>query len=52
MESSKLVADDNKHAKWLPRVLDLGQEVRSKTEAKGNLGWLIKVGFEDMFVED
>ena len=52
MEPSEFVTDDNKHAKGFPRVLNLGQEIRSKTEAKCNLGWLIEVGFEDMLVED
>jgi hypothetical protein len=52
MESSKLVANDNEHAKRLPGVLNLGQEIRGKTEGKCDLGWLIEISFEDVLIKD
>jgi hypothetical protein len=52
MEPSELVANDNEHAKGLPRVLDLGQEIGSQPEGQCNLGWLIEIGFEDMLIEN
>jgi len=52
MESSELVTNDNKHAKRLSGVFNLGQEIRGKTEGECNLGRLIEISFEDVLVED
>jgi hypothetical protein len=51
VESTELGPNNKEHAKRLLGVLDLGQEVGSKAEGKGNLGWLVKVSLEDVPVK-
>jgi hypothetical protein len=52
MESSKLVTDDNEHAKRFSWVFNFWQEIGRKTEGECNLGWLVEIGFENVLVED
>lgn len=48
MESAEVITNDEEHAKWLPGVLDLREEIGSKAERQGNLGGLVEVGLEDV----
>ena len=48
VEAAELAADDEEHAERLPRVLDLGQEVRRKAEGERDLGRLVEVRLEDV----
>lgn len=51
MESAELVPDDQEHPKRFLRVLDFREEVGIEAEGESDLGGLVKVGFEDVFVE-
>ena len=39
--------DDEEHPEWLPRVLDLGQEVRREAERERDLRRLVEVRLQD-----
>ena len=42
-----LRTDDEEHPEWLPRVLDLGQEVRREAERERDLRRLVEVRLQD-----
>ena len=48
VETTEFIPNDKEHAKWLLRVFYFWQEIRFKAERKSNLGWLIKVGLENV----
>ena len=47
VEPTELAADDEEHAERLPRVLDLGQEVRREPERQRDLRRLVEVRLQD-----
>ena len=47
VEAAELAADEEEHAERLPRVLDLGQEVRREPERQRDLRRLVEVRLQD-----
>ena len=52
VESTEIGSDDEEDPERRQGVLDLGQEIRLKSEGEGDLGRLVKVGLEHVLVED
>lgn len=52
VETSELVSNHEEHAIRLPGVFDLWKEVGSEAERECDFRWLIKVGLENVLVED
>ena len=52
MESSKVAPNNHEHTKRFVRVFDVRQEPAIQAEGERDFGWLVKIGLEDVLIED
>lgn len=52
MESTEIIANDEEHPKWRHGVFDFRQEIGREAEGQRDFRGLVKVGLQDVLVED